>query len=177
MKIALSLFLAVAMLAGGCSFIFVSRPTEEDRRGSARCTTSNAAPVVDTLLTAFQVVRTGYALSLSDADYEGRGLSRSADVGFGIGLTALAAASAIYGFTNVGECRELAEGPSYTRMPPARTPSQSRQGRQAEEAAEEQAVRARARAKAAEEAKAAGETARAAGNKSGSSDEGSRGAP
>jgi hypothetical protein len=123
MKIAFSLFIAVAVLAGGCSFVFVSRPTEEDRRGSATCTTSNAAPVVDTLLTAFQVVRTSYALSRSDADYEGSGLSRSADVGFGIGLTALAAASAIYGFTGVSECRELADGPSYTRMPPARTPS------------------------------------------------------
>ena len=60
--------------------------------------------------TGLQVIRTLYAASLSDADYEGSGLSRSGDIGFGIALTALFLTSTIVGAGRVNECRGAVEG-------------------------------------------------------------------
>jgi hypothetical protein len=73
------------------------------------CSTNYVAPLLDVLLTGFQVARTVIAVNHSEADYQGMALSRGADIGFGVGLTALAGTSAIYGFNVVSECRTVDE--------------------------------------------------------------------
>ena len=99
-----------ATLSSGCSFLFVDGPPPKQQRGYLRCTESMAWPAVDGVITGLQVVRTLYAMSLSDADYEGSGLSRSGDIGFGIALTALFLTSSIVGAGRVNECRGAVEG-------------------------------------------------------------------
>jgi hypothetical protein len=103
-----------------CSFIFVKGapasveklpPTER-----VECTSSKVAPVVDTLIAGYQVFRTGYALSRSDADYTGEPIKRNADIGFGVGLAALFAASSIYGYVVTGQCSEAKE--AHERLAP-----------------------------------------------------------
>jgi hypothetical protein len=69
-------------------------------------TTSNVAPVLDTIWTAIQVVRVGVALSLSEEDYEGSGLSRGADLTLGVLFGALGAAGMYYGYTRTAKCRD-----------------------------------------------------------------------
>lgn len=90
----------------GCSWIFVQGPPA-DYAESPRvsCTSGQAAPVIDTVVAAFQVVRTGYAISQDESDYRDFPISRGADIGFGVGLTALFTASAIYGFSATSACR------------------------------------------------------------------------
>jgi hypothetical protein len=99
-----------ASLSSGCSFVFVDGPPPKKERGYLRCTESMGWPTVDGVITGLQVVRTLYAASRSDADYEGSGLSRSGDIGFGIALTALFLTSTIVGAGRVNECRDAVEG-------------------------------------------------------------------
>jgi len=66
--------------------------------------------VVDSLLFGLPTYRVANALDKSDADYQGAALPRPADLGLGLGLMALFAASAVYGYVAVSDCRE-----GYTR--------------------------------------------------------------
>ena len=105
----LMLFLAAWMSGStlGCSFMFVSGPPD-DQRGtrSLTCTTSRGWPIVDTLLASYQLVRTGVALSRSDADYANSQLSRGADIAIGASLLAVTALSAGVGYSAVSKCEE-----------------------------------------------------------------------
>src|SRR5690349_20841337 len=103
--LAVRLLLPVSLAASGngCSFIFARGPGPADgaaeaRQGTLNCSTTYVAPTVDMLLMAFQVFRTVMALQRSDADYRGAPISRSTDIGFGLGLSVLTGSSAIYGF-------------------------------------------------------------------------------
>jgi hypothetical protein len=94
----------------GCSLLFVTSPpaTVEKLPPSepVQCTSSKAAPVIDTLIAGYQVFRTGYALSRSNSDYKGAPIDRNADIGIGVGLAALFIASSIYGYSVTSECAE-----------------------------------------------------------------------
>jgi len=46
---------------------------------------------------------------LHDSDYQGKPLSRGADIGFGVAFVALFASSAIYGYLTTGNCAEAKE--------------------------------------------------------------------
>jgi hypothetical protein len=96
-----------------CSLIFVQGPPSSVERlppsESVECTSGKAAPIIDTLVAGYQVFRTSYALSHSEADYNGAPISRSADIGMGVGFTALFAASALYGYGVTSECSEAKE--------------------------------------------------------------------
>lgn len=153
----MALLAASALVLPACSFVFVRGPrTGRETYGQVRCTTSRAAPIIDTAIAGLQLVRVGYAASLTSDDYRGTTLSREADIGIGAGLLLLAGVSAAYGFGTVAECRDLGGGASpYTRPQERRT----REERLADEAAEEAAVGARQRQNAAADAKAAGEAA------------------
>lgn len=59
-----------------------------------QCTSSKVAPILDTLATGYQAVRTGFAVVAPDAAYDDAALSREADAGIGLGLTALFLGSA-----------------------------------------------------------------------------------
>jgi hypothetical protein len=111
---ALSAVAIVALYLGapalpGCSFVFLEAAppapaTPEEARRPVHCTTSVAAPVIDTVLAGFEVVRTGVALGAGEHAYDDYPVSRGADVGVGLALTALFTASAIYGFVGTHAC-------------------------------------------------------------------------
>lgn len=91
----------------GCSLIFVKEPSEPRPRD---CTSSAFAPVLDTILGGYQVVRTGAALGADDSVYEDAPINRTADVALGIGFTTLFVASAAYGYVNTSKCSKLKRG-------------------------------------------------------------------
>lgn len=111
----ISIALALALACSGCSFCFVTPPPIPHKqpvaRPEANCSTSVAAPVIDGLITGYQVFRTGYALQASDRDYNAVPISREADMAIGIGMSALFLASTIYGGVNVAACKRLKHGP------------------------------------------------------------------
>lgn len=121
--------LAAALLLQGCSFLFVDAPSpryaDAPRAQPVVCTTSVAAPVVDTVVATFEVVRTGFALGADDADYHNYPISRGADIAIGLGLTALFAGAAAYGYVNTSKCSDLKEEVREAPppgMPPPRMP-------------------------------------------------------
>jgi hypothetical protein len=119
--VGLAVLLALAGPASGCSFLFVTRPPPPAERGrNFDCTSSNVAPVIDTLIAGWQVIRTVIALSAPESAYTNAPLSRGADIGVGIGLLGLFAASAGTGYNATSECREAladSEPPSYRPRP------------------------------------------------------------
>lgn len=92
----------------GCSMFFAKGPPEHPALGEEiRCTGSSALPVVDTLLAGTQMIRTLYALSLTDADYPPNApINRDADIALGISFLAIASLSAGIGYSRVSECNE-----------------------------------------------------------------------
>jgi len=131
-KVWLSALLA-SMTGGlsGCSFLFVSPPpSNAGRAGSVRsiepvkCTSSKAGPVVDTVIAGLEAVRTGLALGADDSAYKDVPISHGADIGFGIGLFTLFAASAAYGYVVTGNCVDANGGARYAKPKYYRTKSQ-----------------------------------------------------
>jgi hypothetical protein len=176
-RTALSLVLIAALVGpqAGCSFLFVQRPPPEEgrRRGEVNCTTSNVAPVIDMLVAGFQIVRTGLALSATEAQYRGAAISRDEDITLGVSLTALFAASMIAGFGMTSDCREAMGEDSYPASRPGPRPGASSRPasrigpppssqRKQEDQEEEAAVQARSAERARAEAAQAGAAAAAA---------------
>ena len=103
-----------AYFASGCSFIFTSGPPPKPDDGSARppgadCSTSRAPPIVDSILAGLQVARTAYAATADKSVYENFPISREADIGIGVALTAVAFVSGAYGFGATSSCQEYHE--------------------------------------------------------------------
>lgn len=134
-----ALLCLLSLLLTGCSALFVTAPPRTTARDvEPECTTSAVAPVVDTIVGALQALRTGYALSASDADYADFPISRGADAALGAVLTVAFAASAAYGFSTTSSCSdakrefrtrppaERAPSPPGTQPPSAPTPSKPR---------------------------------------------------
>jgi hypothetical protein len=92
----------------GCSLIFVKTapsPGGPAVTRSSSCTSSPLAPIIDTAVGGFEVVRTVMAATADSAVYQDpkQPLSREADIGLGLGFTALFLGSAAYGFINTGQ--------------------------------------------------------------------------
>jgi hypothetical protein len=109
--------LAVLLFStSGCSLIFVKPPSSTGHVAGPRreCTSSKLAPVLDTLFTGAQVARTAFAVGADDSVYDdpAQPLSRGADVGLGLGFTALFLGSAIYGYVNTSKCSKGSREPS-----------------------------------------------------------------
>jgi hypothetical protein len=104
--------LLAAQLVGGCSLAFVKGPPSNHRELTTfDCSTSNVAPVLDTLLTGLQVLNVVGAASSTDeewaANYDGNPpISRDAAVPLYIGLALLSGASMIYGYSTTSACRK-----------------------------------------------------------------------
>jgi len=163
--VALSLA-ACAVGGSGCSILFAHGPPERlEPHAPIRCTRSYALPVLDGIITALQVVRTAYAFSLSDQDYDhsASGLNRPADIGIGLGLSTLFGVSTGIGIGRVGDCNALLEK-TERRPEPLRT-RPANPFAPPPPSVDTDADAARAGAAAAEEAKAAGEAAGAAQRK------------
>lgn len=96
---------------GGCSFLFSSAPPAGAERltpdSKVDCSTSKAPPIADSVIAGLQAVRTGLAVAAEDRVYRDSPISREADIGIGLGLTALFLGSAIYGYSASSRCTEV----------------------------------------------------------------------
>jgi len=111
-------WMLLACLAGwscGCSFTFMNTAPAGAARGQARphldCTTSHAAPIIDSVVATYQLVGVGYAATRDDSDYENHLISRQADMAIGAGFAALFTGSAVYGYVSAAHCRRVKRGP------------------------------------------------------------------
>lgn len=106
----------------GCSLLFVTkapppsparvRDAQDQPKKVSRskaCTTSQFAPIVDSVVGGYQVYRTIYAVTAADSAYSNVPISRGADIVLGLAFTALFVGSASYGFAATHNCRELRE--------------------------------------------------------------------
>lgn len=101
-----------AVLVGAtpsCSLLFVSPPpaSPEDLSPIVRCTSSDALPIVDMLLTGAVAAPAVFAAAGTDAEYAGGVFPRDLDIIVGAGLTALFFVSTVMGFRDTSKCREL----------------------------------------------------------------------
>jgi len=111
MRTSVAFALAVPLMAPatGCSVLFVNTPPPPAQRPRVvECTSSNVAPIIDSLIAGWQVVRIGLALAASDADYTGSrfNITRGQDIALGGALLTTFGISAAWGFFQTGECRE-----------------------------------------------------------------------
>ena len=116
---------ALACLAtlSGCSFVFVTAPPAQHAElHSFQCTTSRVAPVVDTVIAGLETIRTGIAIAAKESDYQDFPISRGADIGFGVGLTTLFAAAAIYGYNVTADCEDAKEAAKHPAELPEAAP-------------------------------------------------------
>ena len=100
--VALLGLLALGPTIGGCSFAF----TKPVSINGSRCSHSQALPIVDTLLAAGQGVGILYYATAPDSKFQGSPLSRGGAIAIDGAAAALFIGSAIYGGTQVSECRE-----------------------------------------------------------------------
>jgi hypothetical protein len=107
----LPLVCACLVFSPACSWLFVKGPPPErvDLKYFGDCSSSKAAPVVDTVVAGLETVRTVYALSAENSAYDHLPISRGADIALGLGLTALFTASAVYGYGATSECAHAQE--------------------------------------------------------------------
>jgi len=132
-----ALILSMTGVLPGCSFLFTTAPKAPESPtafATNKCTTSKAAPIVDTIIAGLEGVRTGLALAADESAYDKAPISRGADVALGLGFLALFGASAIYGYHVTGQCsarhdraviapRPEAPEARETGVPDARTPA------------------------------------------------------
>jgi hypothetical protein len=108
--------LSIGVSCTGCSFIFVNGPPEHVEQpvahSHADCTSGKAAPIIDSIITGYELIRTAYAATASSRSYSGAPLSREADITLGAGFAGLFLASSIYGFVSTSRCSRLKHGPN-----------------------------------------------------------------
>lgn len=104
--------LASSVACAGCSFVAVRPPpsraaesVREPASSPARCTTSPVAPIVDSAIAGFQIVRTAIAVDTDPAEYGGSVINRDVDIAIGVTAASAFLASAIYGSITVSNCR------------------------------------------------------------------------
>ncbi len=127
-RISLLSRLGVLLLAcsnAGCSFVFVTpapaRVSLPTAHPHADCTSSRLAPVLDGILTGYELVRVGYAAQASNGDYGGLPIDRGTDLALGAGFAGLFLTSTIYGIVNTSACYRLKHGPAFGEEMPGIT--------------------------------------------------------
>jgi hypothetical protein len=113
---------ALAVVSGsGCSFMFVKAPSTTPRQAQPPdCTSSYAAPVVDTVFVG--TVGLGVAWGAAQGGPALRGPYDFAHLAPTIALwtgVAAVAASAVYGYTEVGDCRSVRARPTTLSLGPS----------------------------------------------------------
>ena len=95
------------------------------------CTSSKAAPIVDTVIGAIQAVRVVAAIAVDDSVYADSPISREADIALGLGLGAAFIGSAAYGYHVTSQCRALKLGHLNAPNSPGAfaAPAEERRGR------------------------------------------------
>jgi hypothetical protein len=106
--------LGAGLTCAGCSFTFVtpppSRSAGSEPRPNVECTTSNVAPIVDSVVTSYETFRVAYAAFGPDSAYRDSPIPRDADLALGVAFGGAFLASAIYGYVNTARCRRLRDG-------------------------------------------------------------------
>jgi len=103
--------LAIALLTGpsglgGCSFVFVQPARKDgDIVIASDCTSNPAAPVVDTILVATNLMSSVYVANQDHVSNKGEAVT------VGVIATAFWLSSAVYGYYFTGECKNLREAP------------------------------------------------------------------
>src|SRR5215813_4056165 len=111
------LLLAALGPTPGCSWIFVQPLPKDYEYGAINCTTSRAAPVVDTLFTATNAISAAYVAGKDNVANKG------AAVTLGLSVATLWMMSAIYGYSHTSECEDaIAETTPYYRPSQHRAP-------------------------------------------------------
>lgn len=91
--------------ANGCSIALVtSRRASQPSEGVGGCTTQYTGPILDSLLFIPPAVVAGGAIGQSSDG--GAAIPRSAQIGIGLLGAFIFAASAVYGYHAVGDCRD-----------------------------------------------------------------------
>jgi hypothetical protein len=102
-------------MGGGCSFLFVHGPPKNhEQLQYFDCSTSNVAPVLDTIFGASAVLTVAGAAADS-AEFSNLGSQKTA-IAVYAGEAALFAASAVYGYAKTSDCR-AAQAAMLARMP------------------------------------------------------------
>ncbi|HEX4423252.1 MAG TPA: hypothetical protein VH165_35320 [Kofleriaceae bacterium] len=93
--------IAAVSLHPGCSFLFVSGPpADHARRASFDCSESNAVPVLDTIWAGLN------ALGAISATGDGTNPNQGEIVAVGVGWLVVSGISAIYGYSQVSQCKK-----------------------------------------------------------------------
>jgi hypothetical protein len=105
----------LGLWCGACSLVFSAPPPAGAERGQARpfvdCSTSNVAPIIDSVLASYELVGSGLALAADDDDYRKYPISRRTDIALGLGFAAAFVGSAVYGYSSAARCRRVKHGP------------------------------------------------------------------
>jgi hypothetical protein len=97
--------LAVGLVLSACSLFFVTPPPADSRRGErVDCTTSPAAPIADTLLSASTLVGSLY---FEDRAGSKPTSAQNAIFTAGVVWTIVFGFEAFYGYRNTAKCRAL----------------------------------------------------------------------
>src|SRR4051794_32369306 len=83
---------SMTALLPGCSFLFTTAPKSAESPTefvSNKCTTSKAAPIVDTVVAGYQGFRTVYAMTADKSAYDNAPISREVDIALGASFFAL----------------------------------------------------------------------------------------
>jgi hypothetical protein len=108
--------LAACLATTGCSFAFVSGPPANHQQlPYFDCTSGRAAPILDVVWTAFQLLNLATLASTSEAEFDAQfeatpggndpPFSRTTGMTINAVLGAAGAFGAYYGFKKTGECR------------------------------------------------------------------------
>ena len=81
-------------------------------RRSVECTTSKVAPVLDGIMTGYEIVRIVAAGVVDDSAYRRSPISREADALLGVAFAGLFLGSTIYGVVSTSRCARLKNGPA-----------------------------------------------------------------
>jgi hypothetical protein len=104
-----SLLLMATIGTGGCSWIFVNAPpNNHESLPYFDCTSSNAAPVLDTIWGALNAIGAISAAATPDEKWN-YATSKSSTMIVGLLWTAVMIPSAIYGYSNVSKCNQAKE--------------------------------------------------------------------
>ncbi len=103
----------------GCSFVFFDRPKQYRSHESTTCTTSSALPTVDVALALLHLVSIAVLASASGDAYGGE-KSRNSLVQIDVSWMILHGASAGWGYSWAGECKELVGDDGGFRTMPVR---------------------------------------------------------
>jgi hypothetical protein len=121
---------ALAVSGGGCSWAFMTSPPARSTFGDpVACTSSKAAPILDTLCASYFLLNTASIAARPKCDASGwsqdpdclEAGTRSAAMGLALGIAGLCAASAVSGYSSASRCNLMKGG--WTSAEPVDRPS------------------------------------------------------